>query len=252
MDFKLALSSGVLYPYLFDLIITIEPVLITHDGGKVKGPTIMPVNFYNSLKAKMDDKFETLEDYHKTIDTNSFYTRVHPEIKQRFKEFEKVQDMEGKITMKMEQRQNLICYLTLNPGAQWLLNGLSFIKAPVVNILGGVSKWCPKENEETMNRRIPIYERDVIVGGDHLVNIEMPAETLAKVIAHITIFVDKSKRVLLHDISTNQRRTKFQQDFEASFYKGKSETYQLTTFQTLEKYLFLYNLYFNNIHSSYN
>lgn len=210
-----ALSCGVLMPSLFHLILVIEPVVLMYNArGTDNNYTVIPTKFYKALAGKTKDHFSDEAEYLTFMREGSFFPKAHPEILKRMIDFERIDLPGGGIKTKMEQRQNLLCYLTLYPGAKWLLGSLKFIRAPVVSIEGSSSKWCPKENQETLQRLIPIYTRDKIQGGDHLVNIENPDETLIKIVCHISRFVaSQSPETSTSDLSTDQRRERFTSEY---------------------------------------
>lgn len=210
-----ALSCGILIPSLFDLILAVEPVALMYNAvGSDDEYTTIPKKFFRALAGKTRDHFECESDYVSFMEKKSFFPRVHREILSRIIEFERVNIHGGAIKTKMEQRQNLICYLTLFPGAKWLLGSLKFIRVPVVSIEGSTSQWCPKENQETLQRLIPNYTRDQIPDGDHLVNIEKPDETLAKVICHISRFIaSRTFGISDSDLSVDERRQKFDSEY---------------------------------------
>ncbi|CCD25355.1 triglyceride lipase NDAI_0F00360 [Naumovozyma dairenensis CBS 421] len=212
-----ALACGALYPYLFNLIITVEPVVVQRNPFNSNDMTIMPESFYNSLISKMDDCFDTELGYNEFMQKKSFYTKVHPIILKRLIEFEKIwslRDGSEKLSTKMNKFQNILCYLTLNPGANWLIHNLQFIESPVINLTGENSKWTPPENEKLLRTKIKNYTLDPIPNGDHLVNIENPDETLRKIVFHISKFVTaESTREPTKPLSITQRQSKFERDF---------------------------------------
>lgn len=211
-----ALGCGVLMPSLFQLILPIEPVALMYNY-KNSDITVIPQKFYRALYSRMNDTFQSAGDYVSFMRNSSFFTKVHPDILERIIEFERRDMPDGTIKTKMEQRQNIICYLTLYPTAKWLLNSLKFIKVPVVCLVGGLSKWSPKENQETLEKLIPNYRRVVISEGDHLLNIERPNEILNKLCYYISEFVASNA---IHppsatgNMTIEQRRNKFATDFD--------------------------------------
>lgn len=208
-----ALSCGVLMPNLFQLIIPIEPVALMHVAEGTGGEyTVISRKFHRALVSRMRDKFQSESEYEAYMRKGSFFSRVHPEILQRIIDFERITLPNGGVKTKMDQRQNILCYLTLFPTAKWLLGSLKFIRSPVVSIVGGISKWSPKENQEALEKLIPNYTRDIIPDGDHLLNIEIPEKTLAKVVCHISRFIAmKGDRLncLDRDLTINERRCLF-------------------------------------------
>ncbi|QLL34856.1 hypothetical protein HG536_0H02310 [Torulaspora globosa] len=210
-----ALSCGVLMPNLFHLIITIEPVALMYVGKGTKGEyTVISRKLHRALLSKMKDRFQSELEYEAYMRTSSFFAKVHPDILQRIIDFERVALSNGEVRTKMDQRQNILCYMTLFPAAKWLLGSLKFIRSPVVNILGGVSKWTPKENQEVLERFILDYTQDTVPKGDHLLNIENPEETLSKIVCHISRFMaSQSTNDLGRDLTVNERRNLFNAEF---------------------------------------
>lgn len=213
-----ALSCGVLMPSLFQLILVIEPVALMYNGKDAKNEyTVIPKKFYQALYSKMEDTFRSEREYEAYMRQRSFFPRVHPEILQRIIDFERITLPNGKIKTKMNQRQNILCYITLHPTAKWLLKSLEFIRVPVVSIVGGASKWSPKENEKFLEKSIPNYTRDIVPEGDHLLNIENPEETLSRLLCHISKFIaatDNGKNLGGQDLTTNERAKLFDAEFE--------------------------------------
>lgn len=212
-----ALSCGVLMPNLFHLIIAIEPVVLMYVGKGTKGEyTVISRKLHQALLSKMKDRFQSEREYETYMRTNSFFAKAHRDILQRVIDFERLTLSNGEVRTKMDQRQNILCYLTLFPSAKWLLGSLKFIRSPVVTILGGISKWTPKENQEFLERFIPDYTRDTVPKGDHLLNIENPGETLSKILCHVSTFISMKSRdtkLLERDLTVNERRNLFSTEF---------------------------------------
>ncbi|CCF57877.1 hypothetical protein KAFR_0D02300 [Kazachstania africana CBS 2517] len=211
-----ALSCGILFPYLFEVIIPIEPVVLTPVIPNEDKRTIIPENFYRALKGKMKDRFSLVECYDRYMEKETFYNRVHPEILARIKNFEKV-EQNGQIITKMTNEQNMICYATLYPGGLWLIQSLESIVVPVYGIVGGVSNWCPPENQELLIKKIPNYEKVVIQEGDHLLNIELPdicIEHILRAIANYCRIHASENPGIITDLSDDKRESKFHGDFE--------------------------------------
>lgn len=209
-----SLACNVLYPDLFNLSILIEPVVYVPHVKNKENVTIVPPKFYNALWSKMTDNFKDMKEFETFMKNNSFYKKSNPEILERMIQFEAIHTPEGAIKTKISQEQNMLCYLTLDPTARWLIGSLSYIKIPVYGIVGGISTWCPPQNQELLVSRIPLYEKDIIPDGDHLVNLEDPQTCLNKIVDRITEFVHTSKgdneRYLVSDM---ERETLFKEKF---------------------------------------
>ncbi|KAG0671894.1 hypothetical protein C6P45_004769 [Maudiozyma exigua] len=188
-----SLACNVLCPDLFNLSILIEPVVYVPHVQNKDNVTIIPPRFYNALWSKMTDNFKNMEEFETFMKNDSFYKKSNSEILQRMIQFEAIHTMEGTIKTKISQEQNMLCYLTLDPTARWLIGSLPYIKIPVHGIVGGISTWCPPQNQELLVSRIPLYEKDVIPDGDHLVNLEDPGTCLNRIVERITEFIDSSK-----------------------------------------------------------
>lgn len=188
-----AICCNILYPNLFDLVIAIEPVIISHDMPR--GPTdhtVVPRKFFQLLLSKMKDQFKNKTEYVEYMRTNSFYKDAHPDILKTLIEFEQLEETDSRgnavIRTKMDKRQNSICYLTLNPSAQWLIANLQFLTTPVYCIVGGVSTWTPKANTEIMKEKIVNLQLDSVAQAGHLVNLEHPDECVALINAKLQHF----------------------------------------------------------------
>lgn len=186
-----ALCCGVLSPFMFDQIIVIEPVVYVPHVDNEEGVTIVPPKFHKALLSKMDDTFECMDDFKTFMNTRSFYRNSHPEIVERMTNFEAVALPNGRVRAKISKEQNIICYLTLDPTAKWLIGSLPYIKTPVYGIVGGVSTWCPPENQQLLVSRLPEYHQDFIPKGDHLVNLEDPESCLQKITGYISDYISK-------------------------------------------------------------
>lgn len=184
-----ALSCGVLSPFMFNQIIVIEPVVYVPHVYNQEGVTIVPPKFHKALLSKMDDTFKNMEDFKNFMKTRSFYRNSHPEIVDRMVQFEAVSLPDGRVRAKISKEQNIMCYLTLDPTAKWLIGSLPFIKTPVYGIVGGKSTWCPPQNQELLVAKLPEYHQDFISDGDHLVNLEDPDTCLKKITAYISEYV---------------------------------------------------------------
>lgn len=208
-----AMCCGILMPNLFQLILTIEPVALMSNMVNVNDRTVLPPKFYQALYSKMADTFGSLKEYEDFISNRSFFKAVHPEILQRLIEFERRDMPDGTIRTKMNREQNIMCYMTIFPTSTWLLNSLKFIKVPVVSLIGEIAKWGPKENQDTLKKLIPNYTQDVVPGGDHLMNIEKPDENLRRLTSHISRFVASRKLCGVKDLSIDERRQNFENEF---------------------------------------
>lgn len=171
-----AITCNILYPNLFQLVIVMEPVVISHDMPKEPlQHTRIPQTFFKLLLSKMRDTFPNKSEYIKYMQTESFYKDAHPTILERLIDFEKL--VEGDhIRTKMDKRQNSLCYLTLNPSGQWLIANLDFLTTPVYCIVGGKSTWTPKANNDTMQEKIQDFQLESVKDGGHLINLENPDE----------------------------------------------------------------------------
>lgn len=214
-----ALSCSVFCPEFFDLIITIEPVLVSHAKVKdIRSPTIINSSFFNSIWNKTKDTFNSELEYRQYMVNDSMYTKVLSDIRERIIDFEKVPvNKEGLIRTKISQLQNTLCYMTLNPGSSWLINNLQFIVPPVYCILGGVSNWTPRENRDVIETLIPNIKTDIIEAGGHLLNLEIPDTVIDKIIRRISLYIKENYDQLKlkpRDLTNAQRQTQFTRDYE--------------------------------------
>ncbi|KAK5774109.1 triglyceride lipase PWA37_001117 [Arxiozyma heterogenica] len=215
-----ALSCGVFCSEFFNLIITVEPVLVPHIKIKnYKSPTSMHSKFFHSIWSKTKDTFNSEAEYIRFMENDSFYTRVLSDIRDRIIEFEMIPiNKKGQIRTKMTQLQNTLCYMTLNPGAAWLIDNLKFITSSVCCILGGVSNWTPKENREVIETSISCIETHIIEDGDHLLNLEIPDIVINKIIERISFHIKENHdqlKLKSNDLSNIQRQTQFTKNYES-------------------------------------
>ena len=218
-----SLACNVLCPDLFNLSILIEPVVYVPHVKNKDNVTIVPPKFYNALWSKMTDTFKDIKEFETFMKNDSFYRKSDPEILERMIQFEAIHTPEGTIKTKISQEQNMLCYLTLDPTARWLIGSLPYIKTPIYGIVGGISTWCPPQNQELLVSRIPLYEKDVILDGDHLVNLEDPQTCLNKIVDKITVFIGSSEINVLGSKMCSVSDIKREILFKANFAKFKEE-----------------------------
>lgn len=209
-----ALCCGVLYPGLFQLIITIEPVVLMKNISNPENITKVPGNFYDALSLKMRDSFKNDREYNDYMDNESFYVNTQKQIREKFKDFEKMRMPDGSIKTKMDKYQHMITYLCLKPTADWLLDSIKYIVCPVVALVGGKAKWSPKENQDILQTRIRNYTKETVPGGDHLMNIEMPDTVLRKIKKHITRHVKTSVCDGCQNLLDPDRQIEFQHKYQ--------------------------------------
>ncbi|CCE63124.1 hypothetical protein TPHA_0E00280 [Tetrapisispora phaffii CBS 4417] len=212
-----ALFCGILNPYLFDLIFCIEPVVLQPTISNDKGYTKVNPSFFRALNSRIKDTFENEQEYEQFIRTKSFFNNTKPEILDMFIETEKMLLPDGTVKKKMRREQEMLCYLTLHPGATWLIENLHNIKVPVIAINGEIAKWAPKENFEILKQKIPNFEEIIVEKGDHLLNIELP-DTVIKHLnemtkKHILTKTHQENRVL-KNLSKEERNKIFEKNFQ--------------------------------------
>lgn len=190
-----ALACSVICPDLFNLIIPIEPVLIPHVAPtSIRAPTIVHSRFSNAIWTKTKDQFQNEEEYRQFMETESFFKDSKKEIRDRIIEFERVPlKVNGKETIrtKISQQQNMICYMTLNPCASWLIGNLKFITTPVYCIVGGIANWTPKSNSQLLKDEIENIQLEIVPEGDHLLNLEKPDTVIDLIIKRITSLMEQ-------------------------------------------------------------
>ncbi|CAI4036391.1 hypothetical protein SMKI_15G2340 [Saccharomyces mikatae IFO 1815] len=218
-----ALACDVLSPNLFDLLILIEPVVISRQvvgSGRKRAPpgsSHISENLYNSLRLKTCDRFANESEYIHYMKNDSFFTKAHASILQNIIDFEriKVSDDDGSVRTKMEQAQNLLCYMNMESFAPFLISNVKFVSTRTIHIVGALSTWCPPENQLFLQKTLRNYHLDVVPGGSHLVNIEVPDLIVEKINHHIHEFVLTSPLRSLHipQLSLDERMVKFKQAF---------------------------------------
>lgn len=214
-----ALCCGVLCPDFFNLIIPIEPVLIPHVvSNDIRAKTIVHSRFFNAIWNKTKDTFNNDKDFKQYMEKGSFYTNTHPWIRNRIMEFERVPlDSTGKLRTKISQDQNTLCYMTLNPGAAWLISNLKFITTPVYCMLGGIANWTPTENKQALENEVENITIDVVGEGDHLMNLEIPDVIIGKILKCIDSFMEENYTKLIikpRDMSQEERRVRFEEVYD--------------------------------------
>ncbi|CAI4051460.1 triglyceride lipase SKDI_15G2350 [Saccharomyces kudriavzevii IFO 1802] len=220
-----ALACDVLQPYLFHLLILIEPVVITRQatsGGRPGAPPVspqIPENLYNSLLSKTCDRFADESQYVKYMKNDSFFTNAHAQILQDIIDFErtKAPGDDKSVRTKMEQTQNLLCYMNIQSFASFLISNVKFVAKRTIHIVGARSNWCPPENQLFLQKTLQNYHLDVIPGGSHLVNVEAPDLIIGKINHHIREFVLTSPLQSSRGphLSLDERTAKFNQAFES-------------------------------------
>ncbi|EJS41696.1 YOR084W [Saccharomyces arboricola H-6] len=218
-----ALVCDVLQPSLFHLLILIEPVVVTRQPSTVVPPDFpqIPENLYNSLRLKTRDSFGSESEYVRYMKNDSFFTNAHDQILQRIIDFERIQAPslggDGSVRTKMDQAQNLLCYMNMQSFAPFLISNVKFVDKRAIHIVGARSNWCPPENQLFLQKTLQNYHLDVISGGSHLVNIEAPDLVIEKINHHIHEFVLTSQLQSSYapHLSLDERMVKFNQAFES-------------------------------------
>ncbi|CAI4790694.1 BDN_1c_G0049530.mRNA.1.CDS.1 [Saccharomyces cerevisiae] len=237
-----ALACDVLQPNLFHLLILIEPVVITRKAIGAGRPGLppdspqIPENLYNSLRLKTCDHFANESEYVKYMRNGSFFTNAHSQILQNIIDFERIKasgDDEdgGPVRTKMEQAQNLLCYMNMQTFAPFLISNVKFVRKRTIHIVGARSNWCPPQNQLFLQKTLQNYHLDVIPGGSHLVNVEAPDLVIERINHHIHEFVLTSLLQSSHipQLTLEERAVMFDRAFD-SF---KNEALVKTTKQKL-------------------
>lgn len=214
-----ALCCAALCPDFFDLIIPIEPVLIPHVvSTDIRAPTVVHSRFFNAIWNKTKDTFDSDKEFRQYMETNSFYNNTHPWIRDRIIEFERVPlDSTGKVRTKVSQGQNTLCYMTLNPGASWLIANLKFITTPVYCMLGGIANWTPIANKQVLEEDVEQITIDIVKEGDHLMNLEIPDVIIDRILKHIDLFMKDNYQKFIRkpqDLPQEQRKVRFQEVYD--------------------------------------
>lgn len=214
-----ALCCGVLCPDFFDLIIPIEPVLIPHVVSKdIRAPTVVHSRFFNAIWNKTKDTFDNDKEFRQYMETSSFYTNAHPWIRDRIIDFERVPlDSTGKLRTKVSQGQNTLCYMTLNPGASWLIANLKYITTPVYCMLEGIANWTPEANRQVLEKDIEKITIDIVEEGDHLMNLEIPDVIINRILKYMDTFMEVNYKKFIgkpQDLAQAQRRVRFQEVYD--------------------------------------
>ncbi|CAI4064110.1 hypothetical protein N7582_002582 [Saccharomyces uvarum] len=222
-----ALVCDVLQPNLFHLLILIEPVVVarqapvaaaTAAAAAARGLSQIPETLYNSLRLKTRDRFPSESDYVKYMRNNSFFANAHGQILQNIIDFERTAPEDGgSVRTKMDQQQNLLCYMNMQSFAPFLISNVKFVRKRTVHIVGARSNWCPPENQLFLQKTLQNYHLDSIPGGSHLVNIEAPDLVIEKINHHIREFVLTCplQPAPLSHLSLEERMAKFDQAFES-------------------------------------
>ncbi|CAI2022654.1 hypothetical protein SEUBUCD646_0H01340 [Saccharomyces eubayanus] len=221
-----ALACDVLQPNLFHLLILIEPVVITRvaaaaaTAAAATGVSQIPETLYNSLCLKTRDRFPTESEYVKYMRNNSFFANAHTQILQNIIDFERTaaKDDGSVVRTKMDQAQNLLCYMNMQSFAPFLISNVKFVRKRTIHIVGARSNWCPPENQLFLQKTLQNYHLDSIPGGSHLVNIEAPDLVIDKINHHIREFVltyPLQPACSLSRLSFEERMAKFNQAFES-------------------------------------
>ncbi|QEU61673.1 Lpx1 [Kluyveromyces lactis] len=180
-----ALGCGILSPNLFQLIITMEPVVKMLNPPSPKKITLLSKNYFNAISNMVQDTFATRDEYEEFMRKRSFWRNSDKTILDTFCDAELIK-RGSKFHTKTSKEQHLIGYMCLHPYAYWLIDNLKWIESPVICYVGGKSKWCPPENYQLLRDTIPHYKRIQIDNVDHLMNIENPNLIGPMLLDHIT------------------------------------------------------------------
>ncbi|KAL3229081.1 hypothetical protein RNJ44_02168 [Nakaseomyces bracarensis] len=190
-----ALAAIAHSPTMFQFGIVIEPVIIKSEAQLAPDAhyTIFPARFYTALKRKMLDTFANELEYNTFITKGSLYTDVHPDIRERMRQFEKLENPDGTISTKMKMVHNVMCYATKNFSGRRMVALMKFVPCPVVMLVGGDSRWTPPINNETVLNGVPNCSKIVIPKGGHMVNLEMPNIVISHITSKITEFIENEE-----------------------------------------------------------
>ncbi|ODQ81072.1 hypothetical protein BABINDRAFT_160484 [Babjeviella inositovora NRRL Y-12698] len=203
-----ALYAAYLEPIFFESIIAIEPVISSKEL-LIPADQISPEQYayavsssYKMLK-KLDfaiqDQFEDEADFVEFMTKYSFYKNIPQKVLKPFLEDEMIagKDADGEdiITVKACKKQQMVAYI----GARHAItNGmpiLRFINIPVTHVMGSKSTWNdPDFGRSYIRSEIPNCRGVEIENGEHLVNCEMPDETIAVIIDHINEAVQRANK----------------------------------------------------------
>ncbi|KAJ9101310.1 hypothetical protein QFC19_005280 [Naganishia cerealis] len=172
-----AAYASFLEPQLFDSLVLIEPVVYYNPDPKYQTKYAA---IFRKIATMLLDTFDSMEDYETFFKKFSFYMNFHPSVLKDLMDDElyTVIDPESGET-KYKTKTSVESQVSV------------YIPIPLTHIVGAAAKWNPPESVPSIRKNLGnLWKTYDIEKGEHLVNGELPDETVGAIAEHISGRVD--------------------------------------------------------------
>ncbi|RLV82606.1 Peroxisomal membrane protein LPX1 [Meyerozyma sp. JA9] len=183
-----AAYASFLEPQLFDSLVLIEPVVYHNPDPKYEKKFSA---IFKKIATMLVDTFDSLEDYEAFFRNFSFYQKFHPSVLKDLMDDElyTVVDPETgdtKYKTKASVESQVCVYVSSAislPGSDAMLQQ---IRIPSTHIVGAAARWNPPESVPSIRKNLGnLWKTYDIENGEHLLNGELPDETVEAIAEHI-------------------------------------------------------------------
>ena len=188
-----AAYASFLEPQLFDSLVLIEPVVYYNPDPKYQTKYAA---IFRKIATMLLDTFDSMEDYETFFKKFSFYMNFHPSVLKDLMDDELYTVIDPvscvtKYKTKTSVESQVSVYVSSAISLQGIDKVLQQIPIPLTHIVGAAAKWNPPESVPSIRKNLGnLWKTYDIEKGEHLVNGELPDETVGAIAEHISGRVD--------------------------------------------------------------
>ncbi|RCK62852.1 Peroxisomal membrane protein LPX1 [Candida viswanathii] len=174
-----ALYAAYLEPSLFDAVVPIEAVVYGAPGGLEKFTKI-----FKKISKLLIDTFDSKDDVNFFFKEFSFFKKMQPQVSDDFIEgeiHEVQEDGETKYKLKCNTPHQMAAYYGAFMSIPYIMLALPLIRVPICHVIGSKAVWNPPESIPWIRNAIRpefLLETVDVPNGEHLLNVELPDETV--------------------------------------------------------------------------
>lgn len=182
-----ALYASFLEPSLFDSVIPIEPVAYGAPGGLEKFTKI-----FKKISKLLIDTFDSKEDVNFFFKEFSFFKNMQSQVSDDFingEIYEIEQDGEIKYKLKCNTSHQMAAYYGAFMSISYIMLALPLLRVPICHVIGEKAVWNPPESIPWIRNAIKpefLSQTVDVPNGEHLLNVELPDETIEIISNFIT------------------------------------------------------------------
>lgn len=190
--------AGFQEPHLFDSVVAIEPVVFYSNDPQVRAKFTA---IFRKISLMLIDSFDSLEEYVGFFKQFSFYKKFHPAVLKDLIDDElytAVDPLTGetKYKTKASAKAQVGVYVSAGVSLGQSEDLLRGIQIPVTHVVGKAAKWNPEATIPAIRQCLDaqLWKAVDVEKGEHLLNGELPDETVKIIADHIESRVAVAKK----------------------------------------------------------